>query len=115
MRTSTSSFAGSRFGQWKEGQIPFMNNWDGGKQAYLNNRFMPGHMIMNYIALSDHGIKPDGIYLDVFGYVPPDEDFNPEHPTTRGDAIRGRALCYTWSRNNIGFIGTEAGCDWTVP
>jgi hypothetical protein len=92
-----------------------MNNWDGGKMSYINNRLMPGHLIKNYQALFDHGIKPDGVYLDVFGYVPPDEDFNPEHPTTRTDALRARAECYRWSRAHIGFIGTEAGCDWTVP
>ena len=114
-RMPSPSFPGSRFGQWKDGVIPMMNNWDGGTMAYLNNRFMPGHLIKNYTGLFDHGIHPDGIYLDVFGYVPPDEDFNPEDPTTRTDAIRARALCYTWARNNIGFIGTEAGCDWTVP
>jgi hypothetical protein len=95
--------------------MPYMNNWDGGTMAYLNNRFMPGHLIKNYSCLFDHGIRPDGIYLDVFGYVPPDEDFSAEHPTTRSEAIAARAACYTWSRNHIGFVGTEAGCDWTVP
>jgi hypothetical protein len=114
-RNPSPAFPGSRFGQTKEGVIPYMNNWDGGKMSYLNNRLMPGHLKKNYQALFDHGIRPDGIYLDVFGYVPPDEDFNPEHPTTRTDAIAARAECYTWSRANIGFIGTEAGCDWTVP
>jgi hypothetical protein len=114
-REPSKQFPGSRFGQWKEGRIPYMNNWDGGVMAYMNNRLMPGHLIKNYTWLFDHGIKLDGTYLDVFGYVPPDEDFNPEHPTTRSDAIRARAACFIWSRNHIGFVGTEAGCDWTVP
>ncbi len=92
-----------------------MDNWDGGKQAYLNSRFMLGHLEKNYQGLFDHGIHPQGIYLDVFGYVPPDEDFNPEHPTTRTQALRDRVDCYNWSRAHLGFIGTEAGCDWTVP
>lgn len=109
------AFPGTRFGQWKEGPIPFMNNWDGGKQAYLSNRFMPGHLKKNYAGLFDHGIRPQGIYLDVFGYCPPDEDFNPEHPTTRTDALNARRECYNWSRANIGFVGTEAACDWTIP
>jgi hypothetical protein len=109
------AFPGSRFGQWKEGTIPYMNNWDGGKQSYLNNRYMPGHLEKNYSWLFEHGIHPQGIYLDVFGYVPPDEDFNPEHPASRSDAIAGRVACYHWAKNNIGFIGTEAASDWTVP
>jgi len=109
------AFPGSRFGQWKEGVIPYMNNWDGGKQSYLNNRFMPGHQEKNYRGLLEHGIQLQGIYLDVFGYVPPDEDFNPEHPTSRTDALKARAACYNWARNNLGFVGTEAACDWTIP
>ena len=76
---------------------------------------MLGHLIKNYQGLFDHGIRPQGIYLDVFGYVPPDEDFNPEHPVTRTDAIARPCNCFTWSRNNLGFVGTEAACDWTVP
>ena len=108
-------FPGTRFGTWKEGQLPFMNNWEGGTQTFLNNRFMPGHLVKNYEAMFEHGIHPEGVYLDVFGYVPPDEDFNPEHPCTRADAMRARATCYNWSRAHLGFVGTEAGCDWTVP
>jgi len=109
------AFPGTRFGHWKEGAIPFMDHWDGGKMTYLNGRFMLGHLVKNYQGLFDQGIRPQGNYLDVFGYVPPDEDFNPEHPTTRTDCLRERIKCYNWSRNNLGFVGTEAGCDWTIP
>ena len=113
--TAPQAFPGTRFGQWKEGYIPFMDHWDGGKQTFLNGRFMLGHLVKNYQGLFDHGIRPQGIYLDVFGYVPPDEDFNPEHPSTRTDGLHNRADCYNWSRNNLGFVGTEAAADWTVP
>jgi hypothetical protein len=108
------AFPGTRFGDSKDGYIPFMRHWDGGTQSYLSPRLMLGHLSKNYQLLFDHGIKPDGIYLDVFGYVPPDEDFNPEHPTTRTESINARADCYNWSRANLGIVGTEAGCDWTV-
>jgi hypothetical protein len=108
-------FPGTRFGQSKEGDIPYMDHWDGGKMSYLNGRFMLGHLAKNYQGLFDHGIRPQGSYLDVFGYVPPDEDFNPEHPTTRTDCLRARAKCYNWAREHLGFVGTEAACDWTVP
>src|SRR4051812_6660565 len=113
--TRSIAFPGSRFGQWKLGTIPFMNNWDGGEMSYLNNRLMPGHIKKNYQWLAAHGVKPDGVSLDVFGYVPVDEDFNPEHPTTRTDALNGRRQTFTWARHNIGVIYTEAGCDWTIP
>ena len=43
-----------------------MNNWDGGTMAYMNNRLMTGHLKKNYQGLADHGIRPQGVYLDVF-------------------------------------------------
>ncbi len=109
------AFPGTRFGSWKEGRLPFMRHWDGGKQTYLSTRFMLGHLRKNYQLLFDHGIRPVASYLDVFGYVPPDEDFNPEHPTTRTEAIRDRGSCFRWARQNLGVVGTEAAVDWTVP
>jgi hypothetical protein len=110
-----TAFAGSRFGDWKEGQIPFMRHWDGGKQSYLNSRFQIGHLEKNYQLFFAHGIHPDGIYIDVIGYVPPDQDFNPEHPTTRTEAMRGQADLMNWAGHNLGFTATEAGSDWVIP
>ena len=110
-----TAFAGSRFGDWKEGQIPFMRHWDGGPQSYLNSRFQIGHLEKNYQLFFAHGIHPDGIYIDVIGYVPPDEDFNPEHPTTRTEAMRGQADLMNWAGHNLGFTATEAGSDWVIP
>jgi hypothetical protein len=69
----------------------------------------------NYQLLFDRGIHPQGIYIDVIGYVPPDEDFNPEHPTTRSEAMRGQAEMLTWARQHLGVTATEAGSDWVVP
>ena len=113
--TPPHAFPGTRFGISKEGAIPFMRHWDGGKQSFLSPRYMLGHLVKNYAALFDHGIHPDGSYLDVFGYVPPDEDFNPRHPTTRADSMRARAECYAWVRANLGLVGTEAAVDWVIP
>ena len=108
-------FPGTRFGSFKEGPSSFLTAWDGGKQTYLNASFMLGHVKKNYAGLFAHGIKPDGSYLDVFGYVPPDQDFNPAHPLTRTEAKRHEADVFRWARANLGVVGTEAGCDWTVP
>ena len=108
-------FPGTRFGDSKQGRIPYMDYWDGGKMTYLSGRFMLGHLKKNYQGLFDHGIKPDGSYLDVFGYVPPDEDFNPQHPSTRRDGLNDRIRNYYWVRHNLGIVGTETACDWTVP
>ncbi|MGH9969021.1 MAG: DUF5696 domain-containing protein [Pyrinomonadaceae bacterium] len=108
-------FPGSRFGDSKQGKIPFMRHWDGGKQAYLNARFQLGHLLKNYQLFFAQGIKPQGIYIDVIGYVPPDEDFNPEHPTTHTDAMRGQAAMLNWSRKNLGIVSTESGADWVIP
>ncbi|HTK26907.1 MAG TPA: DUF5696 domain-containing protein [Pyrinomonadaceae bacterium] len=109
------AFAGSRFGDSKERQIPFMSHWDGGKQSYLNARFQLGHLLKNYRLIFDHGIKPNGIYIDVIGYVPPDEDYNPEHPTTHTEAMKGQIAMLNWARRNLGITLTEAGSDWVIP
>lgn len=109
------AFAGSRFGDWKEGQIPYMRHWDGGPQSYLNSRFQVGHLVKNYQLMFTHGVHPQGIYIDVIGYVPPDEDYNPEHPTSRAEAMRGQADLMNWAANNLGITSTEAGADWVVP
>ena len=61
------AFPGTRFGISKEGRIPFMRYWDGGKQGFLNSRFMLGHLVQNYEWLMARGVRPDGAYLDVFG------------------------------------------------
>ena len=108
-------FPGSRFGDFKQGNIPMMRHWDGGKQAYLNARFQLGHLLKNYQLFFDNGIKTQGIYIDVIGYVPPDADFNAEHPTTRSEAMQAQAAMLNWSRYNLGITATESGADWTIP
>ncbi|MGH9584593.1 MAG: hypothetical protein ACRD4O_16850, partial [Bryobacteraceae bacterium] len=110
------AFPGTRFGDdWKEGYIPYMNHWQGGTQSYLNSRFMLGFLVMNYDWMFEHGIHPQGSYLDVFGYVPPDQDFNPNHPNTRTDSMKCRAAVFEWVKHNLGIVGTEAGSDWVIP
>jgi len=111
-----TAFPGTRFkNDWKDGYIPLMDHWDGGAQGYLTSRFMLGHVLANYQAIFAHGIHPQGSYQDVFGYIPPDEDFNPEHPNTRTDSMNYRAGVLNWVRNNLGIAGTEAGSDWVIP
>jgi hypothetical protein len=111
-----NAFPGTRFKvDWKEGYIPLMDHWDGGTQGYLNNGFMLGHMVKNYGVIFEHGIHPQGSYQDVFGYIPPDQDFNPNHPSTRTDSMNYRARVFRWIQNNLGIVGTEAGSDWVIP
>jgi hypothetical protein len=108
-------FPGTRMKEWKTGYISFMDNWDGGAQTYLSPWLMLGHLKKNYRMMFDHGIKPDGAYLDVFGYLPPHDDFNPEHPVTLEESLKCRAACYKWVRNNLGIVGTEGAADWVIP
>ena len=111
-----SAFPGTRFkNHWKDGYIPLMDHWDGGAQGYLNNRFMLGHVVKNYRTMLEHGIHPQGSYQDVFGYIPQDQDFNPDYPSTRTDSMNARAAVLRWIRNNLGIVGTEAGSDWVIP
>ena len=110
-------FPGTRFHphDWKEGAVPFMNYWHGGKQTYLNNRYMLGHVQKNYRLMAEHGIHPQGSYNDVYGYIPPDPDFNPERPTSRTESMRYRAEVCNWIRRHHGVMGTEDGADWIIP
>jgi hypothetical protein len=111
-----TAFPGTRFKHdWKDGYVPLMNYWDGGTQGYLNSRFMLGHVIKNYTLMFEHGIRPEGSYQDVFGYIPPDQDFNPEHPNTRTDSMNYRAGVFHWVRRHLGIVGTEDGSDWVIP
>lgn len=111
-----TAFPGTRFKvDWKDGYVPLMDHWDGGTQGYLNNRFMLGHVVKNYSTMFAHSVHPQGSYQDVFGYIPPDEDFNPNHPSTRTDSMSSRAAVLHWVRNHLGIVGTEAGSDWVVP
>ena len=110
-----TAFPGSRFFGWKEGTMPVMDFWGGGKMAYINPEIGLGHLKKNYGALGDHGIKLTGTYLDVLGYVSPTEDFSPEHPMTRTQSLAFRAKNFNWVRNNLGIIGTEDGADWIIP
>jgi hypothetical protein len=110
------AFPGTRFKHdWKDGYIPLMDNWDGGAQGYLNNGFMLGHVVKNYETMFAHGIHPQGSYQDVFGYIPPDQDFNPEHPSTRKDSMNARAAVFNWTKRHLGIVGTEDGSDWVIP
>ena len=108
-------FPGTRMKDWKIGYVSYMDNWDGGAQTYLSPWLMPGHLRKNYQLMFDHGIKADGAYLDVFGYLPPHDDFNPEHPVTHEESMKFRAECYRWVKNNLGIVGTEGASDWVIP
>src|SRR5262249_24655281 len=50
------AFPGTRFGITKEGEIPFMRHWDGGKQSFLTPSMMLGHLKKNYDELFAHGV-----------------------------------------------------------
>lgn len=113
--TPSSTFPGSRFKHWKDGYIPMMDHWNGGAQSYLSPSFILGNLVSNYEEMFAHGIHPEGSGLDVVGYVPPDRDFNPEHPATRTDGMNARAAAFTWARVHLGIVGTEAGSDWVIP
>jgi hypothetical protein len=108
-------YPAARWGGYKVGYVPMMIHAEGGPEGWLNPRFMLGHLMKNNRLMFDHGIRPSGTYIDVFGFVPPDQDFNSEHPTTRTDTMRARAACLRWVRNNVGIAGVEGAADWVVP
>jgi hypothetical protein len=113
--TESTTFPGSRFQHYKVGYVPMMDHWNGGEQSYITPSLVLGNLVNNYASMFAHGVHPEGSGIDVFGYVPPDRDFNPEHPATRTDGMNARAAALTWVRVHLGIVGTEAGSDWVIP
>jgi len=99
----------------REGHRSVHGIWYGGKQTCLCPSLAPGCVRRNYSWLLDHGIKVRGAYLDVFSVVPPDECYNPLHPTTRSDCLQYRGQCLDFIRSTGGVVSSEEPSGWSVP
>jgi hypothetical protein len=99
----------------REGRRSVHGIWYGGKQTFLCPSLAPGCVRRNYSWLLDHGIKVRGAYLDVFSVVPPDECYNPLHPTTRSDCLQYRGQCLDFIRSTGGVVSSEEPSGWSVP
>lgn len=95
--------------------IPSECTWNGGPQDYLCTSMADQYVRRNHMGLEELGICPDGVYLDVFSVVRPDECRHPEHPMTRTECIEYRANCFEYLRAKGAIMSSEEACDFAIP
>lgn len=81
--------------------------WYGGRESQLCATQAKAFIARNYKCLEEHGLKPQGIYLDVFSASIIDECFNPKHRMTRAQCVEQRKECFEYVRKNGMIISSE--------
>ncbi len=99
----------------ENGRRPEHSTWYGGQQSLLCPGLAPAHVRKNHQAIRDHGVKLQGVYLDVFSVVPPDECYHPEHPVTRRGCLNARGEALASVRAWGGVVSSEEPSGWSVP
>ncbi|MCU6707752.1 DUF5696 domain-containing protein [Paenibacillus sp. J5C_2022] len=98
-----------------EGKQEYCDIWAGGAHSFLCTAYARGYMERNYDMLRQHGVEPDGAYIDVFAVVPGDECYDPAHPMTRSESLSYRKGCFQEIRSRGMIISSEEPADWAVP
>lgn len=98
----------------QKGEIPQTNLWVGGTQAFLCPSKSQAFIERNYTELMQEGLKPDGVYLDVFACVALDECWDKKHPVTRKECLDYRQKCFSWMRANGIIVSSEEGIGWAM-
>ena len=98
-----------------DGTIPKECTWNGGEQNYLCATMAQDYIERNYAKLENDGIRPDGVYLDVFAATIPDECAHPEHPMTRKECMEYRASCINYLRSKGIIVSSEEAVDSLIP
>ena len=75
------------------GKYPHKTYWAGGAHSYLCSTRAVDYVRRNYTEFEKLGIKIEAAYLDVFSIADLDEDFSPDHPTTREQCAKDRMRC----------------------
>ncbi|MBQ9511066.1 MAG: hypothetical protein IJR55_05190 [Clostridia bacterium] len=77
-----------------DGTYPRKTYWAGGVHSYLCSTRAVDYVRRNYAEFDKLKIKIDAAYLDVFSVADLDENFSPDHPTTREQCARDRMHCF---------------------
>lgn len=88
--------------------------WPGGKQAMLCAQLAPDYVSRNYNWLERSGLKPDGVYLDVFSVVELDECANKMHEMTRKECMEKRCESFEIIRSRGMIVSSEEPIDLFV-
>lgn len=91
------------------GSIHYEETWDGGPQTILCTTFAPYFVKNTYDKLENQGIKPDGVYLDVFSALPGDECLDENHKITREQSVEYRRACCKLLNDRGIIVSSEEG------
>ena len=93
------------------GKKAYCDYWAGGAHNVLCSQLAKEYVERTYRELSEHNIKVDGTYLDVFGIMNGDECYHKDHRITRKESIAYRAECFEMLRaDGIIVSSEELGC-----
>lgn len=99
----------------RTGKRPGECRWFGGEQRYLCTSLAQGYLRRNLGLLREAGILPDGIYLDVFSVMQPEECYDPMHKMTREENIGYRKDCFAYLNAQGLISSSEEPVAWAVP
>lgn len=91
------------------GSIYYEETWDGGPQTVLCTSFAPQFVKNTYDELENQGIKPDGVYLDVFSALPGDECLDDNHKISREQSVEYRRKCFHILNERGIIVSSEEG------
>ena len=90
----------------------YCDYWPGGAHNWLDSTLAKPFVERTYRELAENDIKIKGTYLDVWGIMWGDENYNPKHLTTRTESINARGECFDMLRNQgIIMSSEEIGCN----
>lgn len=90
----------------------YCDYWAGGPHNYLDSTLAKPFVERTYRELEEHGVKIKGTYLDVWGIMWGDENYNPKYMTTRHQSIAARGECFNMLRKQGLIVSSEEiGCD----
>lgn len=96
------------------GNYPHDCTWNGGEQRFLCASLALDYVRRNYRALEKAGVRPDGVYLDVFSVVELDECLTASHPMTRRQCSEYRNACFDFITAQCGIVSSEEPLAGTV-
>lgn len=85
----------------------YCDYWAGGAHNWLDSTFAMPFVKRTYDELAAHGVKIKGTYLDVWGIMWGDENYNPAHRVTRKESLEARGACFDMLRARGIIVSSE--------
>lgn len=90
----------------------YCDYWSGGAHNWLDSTLAKPFVERTYSELAEHGVNVDGTYLDVWGIMWGDENYNPDHRVTRKQSVEARGECFDMlRRQGLVVSSEEIGCN----